>query len=316
MNIPIGVAALILTALFVPESRAGTYRRPDTFGQILIMILLGTVSYAIIEGPGYGWTAPRILACFGAAAAALAAFVVLEPRRADPLVDLRFFRSLPFSGATLTALTGLCAFAGFLFLITLYLQDVRGYRPLTAGLFLLPMAAVMACSAPLAGRVIARRGTRIPLLISGAGIAAGGVLLTFLTVASPAWYVLACCVVFGIGQGWLNLLRRRDTARLVGRRRPGRGRDPAGPGHHRPHRPGERGPRGVACREPRGQAPGGPRGMSEPQGRRAEASLHASLAGLQWVADAYLLVLASLLLLAGSIADRRRHDARGPAVRA
>jgi hypothetical protein len=55
--------------------------------------------------------------------------------------------------------------------------------------------------------------------------------------------------------------------------------------------------------------------MSEPQGRRAEASLHASLAGLQWVADAYLLVLASLLL-AGSIADRRRHDARGPAVRA
>jgi predicted MFS family arabinose efflux permease len=204
MNIPIGVAALILTALFVPESRAGTYRRPDTFGQILIMILLGTVSYVIIEGPGYGWTAPRILACFAAAAAALAAFVVLEPRRADPLVDLRFFRSLPFSGATLTALTGLCAFAGFLFLITLYLQDVRGYRPLTAGLFLLPMAAVMACSAPLAGRVIARRGTRIPLLISGAGIAAGGVLLTFLTVASPAWYVLACCVVFGIGQGWLN----------------------------------------------------------------------------------------------------------------
>jgi EmrB/QacA subfamily drug resistance transporter len=204
MNIPVGVAALILTALFVPESRAGIYRRPDAFGQILIMILLGTVSYAIIEGPRYGWAAPRILLCFAAAAAALAVFAAWEPRRADPVVDLRFFRSLPFSGAALTAVTGLCAFAGFLFLITLYLQDVRGYRPLTAGLFLLPMAVVMGCSAPLAGRVIARRGTRIPLLISGAGIAVGGVLLTFLTGSSPVWYVAACCLVFGIGQGWLN----------------------------------------------------------------------------------------------------------------
>ena len=103
MNIPVGVAALILTALFVPESRAGTYRRPDTFGQILIMILLGTVTYAIIEGPHYGWGAPRIVLCFAAAAAALAAFVAWEPRRADPLVDLRFFRSMPFSGAARTA---------------------------------------------------------------------------------------------------------------------------------------------------------------------------------------------------------------------
>ena len=204
VNIPVGVAAIVLTALFVPESRAGKYRRPDPFGQILVMILLATVSYGIIEGPDYGWASARILACFAAAAASLAVFLAHEPRRDDPLVDLRFFRSLPFSGAALTAVTGLSAFAGFLFLITLYLQDVRGYRPLTAGLFLLPMAVVMACSAPLAGRVIARRGTRIPLVIAGAGITAGGLLLTFLTGTSPAWYVLVCCLVFGIGQGWLN----------------------------------------------------------------------------------------------------------------
>jgi EmrB/QacA subfamily drug resistance transporter len=204
VNIPVGVAAIILTALFVPESRAAKYRRPDPFGQILVMILLAAVSYGIIEGPDYGWASARIVACFAVAAAALAVFLWHEPRCEDPLVDLRFFRSLPFSGAALTAVTGLCAFAGFLFLITLYLQDVRGYRPLTAGLFLLPMAVVMACSAPLAGRVIARHGTRIPLVIAGAGIAAGGLLLAFLTATSPAWYVLLCCLVFGLGQGWLN----------------------------------------------------------------------------------------------------------------
>ena len=204
VNIPIGVAAIILTAARVPESRAGTYRRPDPFGQILVMITLGTVTYGIIEGPDYGWASARILACFAVGAVALAAFLWHEPRRDEPLLDLRFFRSRPFSGAALTAVTGLCAFGGFLFLITLYLQDVRGYRPLTAGLFLLPMALVMACSAPLAGRMIARRGTRIPLIISGAGIAAGGLLLTFLTATTPVWYVLLCGVVFGVGQGWLN----------------------------------------------------------------------------------------------------------------
>jgi EmrB/QacA subfamily drug resistance transporter len=204
VNIPVGIAALVLTALFVPESKAARGRRPDPFGQILIITLLGTVSYAIIEGPEYGWGSARILACLVVAVASLAAFFCYEPRRKEPLVDLRFFRSLPFSGAAVTAVTGLCAFAGFLFLITLYLQDVRGYRPLIAGLFLLPMAVVMAASAPMAGRMIARRGTRVPLLIAGTGTAAGGLMLVFLTAHSPVWYVLVCCLVFGIGQGWLN----------------------------------------------------------------------------------------------------------------
>jgi EmrB/QacA subfamily drug resistance transporter len=204
VNIPVGIAALVLTALFVPESRAARGRRPDPFGQILIFILLAGVTYGIIEGPAYGWGSARILLCFAASAAALALFCVHEPRRAEPLLDLRFFRSRPFSGAALTAVTGLSAFAGFLFLITLYLQDVRGYRPLTAGLFLLPMAAVMAVCAPLAGLVIARRGPRVPLLIAGTGIALGGLLLVFLTASSPPWYVLACCVVFGVGLGWIN----------------------------------------------------------------------------------------------------------------
>jgi MFS family permease len=111
---------------------------------------------------------------------------------------------MPFSGAALTAVTGMCAMAGFLFLITLYLQEVRGYSALTAGLFLVPMALIMVVSAPACGRVIARRGTRGPLLIAAAGITAGGVLLTFLTAASPAWYVLLCSVVFGAGMGWVN----------------------------------------------------------------------------------------------------------------
>jgi EmrB/QacA subfamily drug resistance transporter len=204
VNVPIGVAAIALTARYVPESRAAVKRRLDPVGQLLVIAALGALSYGIIEGPDLGWGSVPIVTCFAVAVVAAALLVGWSRRAAQPLIDLRFFRSLPFSGAALTAVTGMCAMAGFLFLITLYLQDVRGYSALTAGLFLVPMAVVMAGSAPACGRVIARSGTRGPLLIASAGIIAGGVLLTFLTVTSPPWYVLLCCVVFGAGMGWVN----------------------------------------------------------------------------------------------------------------
>jgi len=204
VNIPVGVAAIALTARYVPESRAAVQRKLDPFGQVLVIVALVTLSYGIIEGPDLGWAAAPIVASFVLAVASTAVLLVWSSRVAQPLIDLRFFRSLPFSGAAVTAITGMCGFSGFLFLITLYLQEVRGYSALTAGLLLVPMALVMAFSAPLCGRVIAVHGTRTPLLVAGVGITAGGVLLTFLTAASPAWYVLLSCVVLGAGMGWVN----------------------------------------------------------------------------------------------------------------
>lgn len=204
INIPVGVAAIALTARYVPQSRAAAKRRLDPVGQALVIAALGTLSYAIIEGPDLGWGSAAIVACFAAAVAATAALTGWSRRAAEPLLDLRFFRSLPFSGAAVTAVTGMCAFSGFLFLITLYLQEVRGYGALTAGLFLVPMALLMAGCAPACGRVIARIGPRVPLVIAGTGTAAGGAMLAFLTAASPAWYVLASCAVLGAGMGWLN----------------------------------------------------------------------------------------------------------------
>jgi EmrB/QacA subfamily drug resistance transporter len=204
VNIPVGLAALVLTALFVPESRAPRARRPDPVGQVLVILTLASLVYGIIEGPGAGWTSPKIIACFAVSAAALAALIGYEPRRPEPLIDLRFFRSAPFSGATLIAVSAFAALGGFLLLNTLYLQNVRGYSALHAGLYTVPMAAMTIIFAPLSGRIVGSRGPRLPLLVAGLGITASGIMLTRLTATTSIGWLIAAYIVFGIGFGVVN----------------------------------------------------------------------------------------------------------------
>jgi EmrB/QacA subfamily drug resistance transporter len=204
INVPVGMAAVALSALLVPESRAPRARRLDPVGQALVFVMLAALTYAIIEGPSRGWGAPEIAALFAVAGAALLGLLWYEPRRAEPLLDLGFFRSVPFSGATLVAVSGFAALAGFLFLNTLYLQEVRGFPALRAGLYTLPLAAMTAVFAPLSGRVVGGRGPRVPLLVAGAAMTAGALLLTDLNPGTSTARLLAAYFVFGLGFGMLN----------------------------------------------------------------------------------------------------------------
>jgi EmrB/QacA subfamily drug resistance transporter len=204
INVPVGVAAIVLTALFVPESRAPHPRRLDPVGQLLVIVLLAGLTYGIIEGQGTGWGSPEIIGCFALSAVALAILLPYERRRQDPLLELRFFRSVPFSGATLTAVSGLAALSGFLFLNSLYLQEARGFSALHAGLLTLPMAAVTAVCAPLSGRLVGSRGPRLPLLVAGGGIAVSGVLLSGITQTTPILFLALGYICFGVGFGMLN----------------------------------------------------------------------------------------------------------------
>jgi len=204
VNIPVGVAAIVLTALFVPESRAARPRRVDPVGQVLVIVTLASLTYAIIEGPRAGWTSPLIVSLFAVAAAAAAGLVAYEPRRREPLLDLRFFRSAPFTGATLIAISALAALGGFLFLNTLYLQDVRGLSALSAGLYTLPLAAMTLLLAPLSGWIIGRWGPRLPLVVAGVAMTAGGLLLTSLAPDTSVGRLMAAYVIFGIGTGMVN----------------------------------------------------------------------------------------------------------------
>ena len=204
VNIPVGIAAIVLTALVVPESRAARPRRVDPVGQVLIIVMLASLIYAIIEGPRLGWGSATILTLFGLAALAAVALGTYEPRRDDPLLDLRFFRSAPFTGTVLIAISAFSALAGFLFLNTLYLQDARHLSALHAGLYTLPMAAMTVLLAPLSGRITGQRGPRIPLFVAGVMTTAGALLMSGVTATtSVAWLMLAY-VVLGIGNGMVN----------------------------------------------------------------------------------------------------------------
>jgi EmrB/QacA subfamily drug resistance transporter len=204
VNLPVGIAAIALTLRYVPESRAPRPRRFDPAGQALVIVLLATLTFAIIEAPSLGWTSPGIVAAFAAAAAALVGLLVHEPRREEPLIDLRFFRSIPFSSAIGTSVAAFFAFGGFLFLNTLYLQQARGLSPVEAGLATVPLALMTVVASPLSGRIVGRHGPRVPLAIAGTGLVTGSAMLIGIDSATPLWWLLTAYVVFGLGLGFVN----------------------------------------------------------------------------------------------------------------
>jgi EmrB/QacA subfamily drug resistance transporter len=204
INVPVGIAAIALTALFVPESRAATARRPDPVGQLLVVAALVAITWAIIEGSREGYGDPLIILLFAVGAGAGMALVRYENRRDQPLIDPSFFRSVSFSGAVVTAVAAFIGLSGFLFLNTLYLQDVRGYDALHAGLLTLRMAAATALASPISGRITARYGPRLPLITAGLLVVVAAVLLTTTTRTTPVAVLVLGYVLFGTGFGLVN----------------------------------------------------------------------------------------------------------------
>jgi EmrB/QacA subfamily drug resistance transporter len=204
MNIPLGLAAIMLTLRFVPESKAPKPRRFDPVGQVLVVVLLASVTYGIIEGPNAGWTSPVILAAFGAAAVALLGLLHCEPRREQPLIDLRFFRSIPFSSSITLSVAAFASFGGFLFLNTIYLQDVRGLSAVEAGVTVVPIAVMTVILSPISGRMVGRSGPRTPLVIAGIFLFAACSMLVDIGPSTSMAWLIAAYAVFGIGFGFVN----------------------------------------------------------------------------------------------------------------
>ncbi|HEY3253273.1 MAG TPA: MFS transporter [Polyangiaceae bacterium] len=204
VNLPLGAVALALTARFVPESRAARARRFDPLAQVLVIAALFALTSAVIDGRRAGWASWPIAVGFATAVASAVALVVWESRHHEPMLDPRFFRSLPFAAATLVAVLAFASFSGFLFLNSLYLQEARGMPASQAGLATLPIAlALMVCS-PLSGRLVGAGRARLALVVAGVAMATGALLLTALAQSTPLLHLLAAYGIFGIGLGMVN----------------------------------------------------------------------------------------------------------------
>ena len=204
INLPISITAIVLTAIFVPESKAPRARRPDPLGQIFIFGFLSSLTYAVIESPLRGWSSPLILGLLGGAILLFVLFLVHEARRREPLLDLRFFRSVPFSTAALLGLSAFGCFAGFLFLNALYLQQIRHLTAFNTGLCTLPLAVMMMLASPVSGRLVGARGPRPSLLLAGFGFTASTLILTQITTTTPIALLIVAYILFGLGLGMVN----------------------------------------------------------------------------------------------------------------
>jgi EmrB/QacA subfamily drug resistance transporter len=172
--VPALAAIAVPIALWhVPESRDPEARRPDFAGALLATGGLAGLVYGLIESSASGFGNPAVLAALILGVLALAAFIVVERRGKDPMVPLSLFRSKDFSGANLVTFLFYMALTGSLYLLPFLMMQVHGYSAFVAGSVFLPFVAMAFLIGRLSGRICARFGARVPLVVASLAVAAG-----------------------------------------------------------------------------------------------------------------------------------------------
>lgn len=202
INLPVGLAALALSARFVPRDRPEGRAPPfDLPGSAAFTVGLVTLLLALNQGHAWGWTSPGVLALLAAGALALAGFVALERRAPHPMLDLGLFRNPLFGGATASAIFNYMCVFSVLFLMPFYLIQGRGLSASQAGLLLTAQPLIMAAVAPISGALSDRIGTRTPAGLGMATLALGLVLLARLGMDVPHSQIALALAVTGLGTG-------------------------------------------------------------------------------------------------------------------
>src|SRR2546427_1806296 len=157
---PVAFVGAALVAWAVPTSRDPGATKTDGPGLVLSSAAMALLIYTIIEAPGHGWSSARTLVGFALAAAVFGIFIARERTTAAPMVDLSLFRNLRFTAASGSVTVAFFAIAGFSFLITQYFQFFKGYRPLSTGVHLLPVAVSVAIASIVGTKLAVRFGTK------------------------------------------------------------------------------------------------------------------------------------------------------------
>jgi EmrB/QacA subfamily drug resistance transporter len=203
VNLPIGIAAALLSLRFIPNSRAE--KRPETAdvaGAVTVTGGLLVLVYAIVKTQAYGWTSARTIGLFAVAAALLATFVVLERRSRSPLIRLGIFRMRSLTASNIAMLLVASGMFSMFYFASLYLQEILGYGPLKAGFAFLPFTFGIVIGAGAAQGLIQRLGIRV-VTASGLTIATIGLaLFTQVSTSGSYWTeVFAGVAVMSIGMG-------------------------------------------------------------------------------------------------------------------
>jgi len=212
INVPVGVAVLAMAVRVLPADDARVARRLDAVGLMTSALALGALTWALIEGTARGWTAASVLGALAAALVLGVAFVVVERRSADPMVDLALLANRVFAGGIVAQMLWAFGLFGIYFFTSIYLQNVLGFSPTRAGLAFVPMAACMIIGAIASDRLAVAVGSHrlvgAAMTLMGAGIGS----VSLLGAHSSFGALMPSFVAIGIGGGLTTPL----TASVLG----------------------------------------------------------------------------------------------------
>ncbi|HEY5941930.1 MAG TPA: MFS transporter [Solirubrobacterales bacterium] len=212
INVPIVILGQVMILRNVEESRDASAAPIDVPGALLSLAGLFALFYGLIEGPVQGWDSAPVLGAFVLAAVLLTAFIRYELRAKFPELDPRLFLSAPFTSGILAIAVAFLALMGLVYELTLYLQTVRDYSPLKAGVALVPFAVSLLIVAPLAPKIAERRGDRRTVMAGMAILAAG--LLAFLAANEDSSYLVVLVGLLLAGAG-VSLIQPPASAAMM-----------------------------------------------------------------------------------------------------
>ena len=199
VNVPIVAAGIVAAIWIVPNSRDVDIPRPDPIGSLLSIVALGTILWSIIEAPSKGWTSSIILIGFFTGGVLLASFLIWEMKSSHPMLRLHFFENPRFSMAASSIAIAFFILGGASFLLTQYLQFVRGYSPLKAGVLFLPLAGALLVLSPLSAQIAHKVGTKITVAFGLSMVSLSAFLISRFSTTSTLLRIELTLTLVGVG---------------------------------------------------------------------------------------------------------------------
>ena len=199
INVPFGVAGIWLTLAHAPDTLRHAARRIDLAGQMLAVIALAALMFAVVESGRLGWGSPAVIAGIVCFVVFGALFALAEARQKEPMLPLSLFHIPAVSVSSLIGLSLNFGYYGLMFAMSLFFQHVRNYTPLETGLAFLPMTAVVTVANLASGALTSRFGYRLPMVVGQALAAVGFLSLTLIEVNSSDLTITAPLLAIGVG---------------------------------------------------------------------------------------------------------------------